>query len=377
MENDFWTVLSQGNKGGAGAQTGQGGTAATTVSGRSTVPANPVLEALTQRLLGQTQGVSSSATSNLQRTINEAIAGTQQSGDLTTQRLQSERSREVAFMQDRNAAQYTNALESRSGYATQIAGLRELTETTEKSVRDLDQRYQEAILANDANTAKAISDLRIQKLAFQQEQEQNYFNNLISVAGMHTQTIGQMMQNEQFWAGQEQAERQFVTEMAQSQYQFNKNLAIQYKEIGLQEQELDIARERNQISWAELAARKAELKGNQNNLTTQMFINQRLMAMKEQGVNLDATDKLQMTGELYAEIITANPNFSLDQETFSGLVNQGYVNAAMTDVPPIYETQRSGGLFSGAGSELGRAYGNMFGPTFDLLLGSKQQVRVN
>jgi hypothetical protein len=119
---DFQQVLEQVQSASAGV-TQPGGTRDTS---------NPVVAALAERLTQQGQGISTSASSEIQATIANAMGDVTRAGEATSARLQSERGREVGFAQDRGAAQFTTALEGRSGYATQVAGLRELTETTEK-----------------------------------------------------------------------------------------------------------------------------------------------------------------------------------------------------------------------------------------------------
>ena len=191
MEDELQRIISQTQ---SASRTGR------PVQTQGTEP-NPVIDALTQRLLQQGQGISSSATSNIQSEIQAAMAGVQQAGEATAQRIQSERQREVGFAQDRASARLTGAMEARSGFATQVAGFRELTDTTEKSVRDLDQRYQEAMLANDANTANQLSQLRMQKLEFLQEQEQNFFSNLMQTAALQEQQASRAQEMSMFERG--------------------------------------------------------------------------------------------------------------------------------------------------------------------------------
>lgn len=183
-------------------------------------PANPVLEALTTRLTGQNQGVATSASSNLQNTIEQAVRETQQAGDATAMQIQSERQREVGFAQDRAAARFTGALESRRGFATQVAGLRELTETTEKSLRDLDARYKEAILMNDAQTAERVAGLRIKSLEFAVEQEQNFFRNMLTLAGLFQAEESQNLER----ARQASDERRFFAGMQHEQFMLDRRL---------------------------------------------------------------------------------------------------------------------------------------------------------
>lgn len=189
---------------------------------------NPVLEALTARLTAQGQGIASSSQTNLQQSIADAIRGTERAGDLNRQRIESERGREVDFARDRAGATYTTALEGRSGYATQVAGLRELTETTEKSIRDLDQRYQEALLTNDANTASQIADLRIKKLEFAVQQEQNFYQNLFQLAGLEQGQEQMRREDERFFAGQKFEERMFEQKVFQDERNMMLGLAAEY-----------------------------------------------------------------------------------------------------------------------------------------------------
>lgn len=251
-----------------------------------------VLNMLTERLTQQGKGISTSASSNLQASINEAIASTQKAGELGAQRLQSEREREVSFAQDRAGATYTTALEGRTGYGTQVAALRELTETTEKSVRDLDKRYQEAILANDSATASTIAGMQMKKLEFQQQQEESFFRNMLQVADITSR-------EEQFYQSQKAEADRFSKQMAQSDDQFKQNLGIQYKELDLQSQELDIARERNQISWSELAAKKAELNKNKTNMTLKASLYDKMYKeVREKGVSPSNLDPLTIATDM-------------------------------------------------------------------------------
>jgi hypothetical protein len=172
--------------------------------------ANPLIEALTGALERQGEGISSSASTNLQAAMASAIGQTQRAGESTRMALESERNREVAFAEDRAGATITGALEQRTGFGTQVVALRELTETTEKSVRDLRQRYNELILQNDAATAQRVSDLEVKKLEFLQEQEQQFFSNMISAAGLVEQSLGRQQSADQFWAGLGQQESQFT-----------------------------------------------------------------------------------------------------------------------------------------------------------------------
>ena len=166
------------------------------------VPANDTLiSTLSEYLTKQGQGISTSGSSNITNAISEAIAGTQTAGALSSAALESQRQRELGFAQDRASATFTGAMEGRTGYATQVVALRELTETTQKSVRDLDMRYQEAIMSNDAATAQRVADLQMQKLQFLQEQEQNFFSNVLQMANLQETAASRQQQESQFQRG--------------------------------------------------------------------------------------------------------------------------------------------------------------------------------
>jgi len=172
----------------------------TNVPSAGDTSSDKLISALTDRLTRQGQGVSSSSSSQIQDAITGAMSDIKESGALTDKRLQSERMREVSFARDRAGTTYTAALEGRTGYATQVAGLRELTDTTEKSIRDLDQRYQEAIMSNDANVSSQLAQLRVQKLDFLQKQEESFYNNLFQAAGLTLQQNAQKQAADQFSA---------------------------------------------------------------------------------------------------------------------------------------------------------------------------------
>lgn len=281
--------LGELNTGGQTKSSGSGGTKNTNQG---------LLDALTERLTSQGKGIVSSSTSGLQDALSGAISDTQKSGDLTRQALQSEREREVSFAQDRAAAQYTNALESRSGFATMTYGLRELTETTEKSIRDLDKRYQEAILTNDAATAQRVSDLRVKQLEMQQEAEARYMDNLFKAASMQ--------QNEyQFNASYDQAERQFADKFgldklaAERGYEIDKLRLAQDKDLAADElafKYASMAQDR-ELTLAQIDATLGK-KGGGNATEVTSYILDTLRTKQAEGRNTG--DRAQMAAETRA-----------------------------------------------------------------------------
>lgn len=246
---------------------------------------DPVMAALTERLTRQAEEGTSSSQSKVEGVIGQAIANTRESGQKSREALQIEREREVSFARDRGSAKFTDALESRTGYATQVAAFRELTETTEKSIRDLDQRYQQSILQSDAETASQIANLQVQKLRFQQEAEQNFFSNALALGGMNQQRQLAEQEMELTRKNMEQTKQFKMLEMANSQVQFAKNLGLKYQEMELAEQSLELDRQRLNLSRSEFSLRKKELEEEKNKTFIQGTVFSQLKAVAEESGN--------------------------------------------------------------------------------------------
>lgn len=325
MDNNLISVLTQGTNIGAGAAANSNGTVGASNVDKPTTQSNALLEALTKRLTQQGQGISSSSSTNLQDSINEAIGTTVQANELSRSALESERVRELGFARDRASATYTNAMESRSGYATQVQGLRELTETTEKSVRDLDMRYKELMLKGDSETAKLVSDLQIQKLKFQQEQEQNFFSNLLSAANLQQEAVGQQLQSEQFWTEMQVKQEQFVTELAQSNYQFEKNYGLNLQEMGLKEQQLELDRARYNLSVQEYNDKKKALTDEKNFTNTKAIIANGIKNRITSAGDVKFTKEQLLSPDFMLQM-KEQTGFDGSTEELAGLINEAYVD---------------------------------------------------
>ena len=340
MNEDLIKILTQNGLGAAANSSG-----ITTVNSKEEAPksgSNSVIDALAKRLTEQGKGISSSSSSNLQSEIDKAMKDISRAGTLTNRALQSEREREISFARDRAGATYTTALEGRTGYATQVAGLRELTETTEKSVRDLDKRYQEAIMASDANTATQLSNLRIQKLEFQQQQEQAFYSNLLAVGNLQEQALSRQQQSEQFWIKKQQEDTQFVAGLAQSSYQFEKNYGLSLQDMGIKEQQLEIERSRYNLSLREYNDKKKELAAEKERTQLQAIVSNKIRT------NLVGPD-----GKLVPKERLLTPNFMLEmkeQTNFDGTTEElaSIINGAYNDMISDKEFMSSVQPVSGA-----------------------------
>lgn len=326
---------------------------------------NTIADILAARLSEQASGISSSASSNLQASINNAISGTQTAGELSRRSLMSERDREVAFARNRQGAEITGALEGRTGYGTQRIALRELAETTEKEVKDLRQRYDELILQGDAATAQRVAELQVQKLEFLQAQEQNFYSNMIGVANLQQEALSQAQQNEQFYQAQQQADRQFRQSMQQSKYEFEQNYGLELERIDLQQQQIELQRQRNQISAAEYQLKRDELNNEKTLTNLEALVTQDI---KNKVASGEFTLEDFQTTEYLAQV-RANTGFDGDVDELSGVVNRSWnaVNSDETFMSDLnsgtVETARTGGVAGVVGgtapffSTVGSLYG--------------------
>ena len=141
--------------------------------------ADTLLKAMQDKALGSSDMVSSAKTG-----FEEAIASAQKAGAASTARIESQFDREIGFQKEQFGQQRTGALESRRGFATNTAALRALDERTEKSLRDLEQRKQELILAGESETAGRIGELQIKSIEFRQQAEQQMFSNVLNMGNL-------------------------------------------------------------------------------------------------------------------------------------------------------------------------------------------------
>lgn len=144
------------------------------------------MKAIQEKLLGQS-GVISSTNSKLEERLNNAIAGTQESAKKSNQLVTSTYDRQISDAAQTGQDNMINGRAAGAGGVLNIAALRELTSTTDKNLKDLEQRKQELILQNDANAASKVADLQFQALQFQQTAQQQVFSNLLGLGNFGIQ----------------------------------------------------------------------------------------------------------------------------------------------------------------------------------------------
>lgn len=168
---------------------------------------------LQQKLLGQSDIISSENT-NLENKINTAIKGIQTGQDASAQAITSQYDQNIQQARDTGQSKLTSALELQRGFASNVAGLKQLATDTDKQVQSLEQQKQQLILTGQANAASQISNLQIQAIQFQQQAQQQVFSNLLGMGNFAQQQQQAETQASQFKATQDFASQQAISTVA-------------------------------------------------------------------------------------------------------------------------------------------------------------------
>ena len=179
-----------------------------------TVDLSTLLSALQSRAFGESSITSSEDTGA--EKFATAIAETKKAGEASRARIESQADREIAFEKEQFKQQRESAT-ARTGGAFNTAALKQLDERTEKSLKDMEQRKKELILAGESETARQISTLQVQEIAFKQQAEQQAFSNMLGIAG-----LGLSIQQA------EQQKIQFSQQMKFSEDSAKSQIALQY-----------------------------------------------------------------------------------------------------------------------------------------------------
>jgi len=140
-----------------------------------------IFSALQSSLLDSADLVSSSD-SGIESAIKKSIAGVRDARDANASRIQNEAAQQAANIQRTGLIQQTDAVEGRRGFATQTAVLRNILNTTNQELKDLDTRKQDLLMQGEAEAASQISSLQLESLQQAQTAKQNAINNMINLS---------------------------------------------------------------------------------------------------------------------------------------------------------------------------------------------------
>lgn len=144
---------------------------------------NSLMSVLQEKLINSSSIISSEDT-NLEKMIGNAVSSIKENNTNSNKVIDSKFNREIGVAKEDQAAQITNQLEQGRGFAINIGALRKLTETTDKEIKDLEQRKQELMMQGDVEASKQITDLQIKAYELRANSIEKTFSNLLSYGSL-------------------------------------------------------------------------------------------------------------------------------------------------------------------------------------------------
>ena len=145
-----------------------------------------LMEELTGRLMGQGDVVRSGA-DRIGEAFESAREDIEAGAEAVETGVGARFDRLRAETQDMSELRQRAFDESRQGFATNNAMLKELRKESDKKVKELERMEQEALAQNQHQTAQQLSQLRLQELQFEQQAEQQIFDNMVQSIGVGLQ----------------------------------------------------------------------------------------------------------------------------------------------------------------------------------------------
>lgn len=271
--------------------------------------ANDFMKAIQEKLLGQS-GIISSTNSELESRLTAAISGVKKSTEASSARIESQFGRELGYTKEAAGEALTAGRAAGSGGVLNLAALRELTNTTDKQLKDLETRKQELILANDSAGAAKVAELEMTALDFRQKAQQQVFSNLLGLGnfGIQSATEARLARTQTF-----QEEQAMNTIALQYGVKINpgdtmQSIVNRAMPFATKVQQLELAKLQSEINRANAEAAKA-LKGDTNGVTDLS-----IPTLVNQALLFDAEGKTPITDQEYGNLIgTITKAGKLDQ----------------------------------------------------------------
>lgn len=135
-----------------------------------------------QNTLLQNADLVSSGDSNIESAIGSAVSRINEGQAAQANRINSEAAEQSRSIQRSGLIQQTDAVEGRRGFATQTAVLRNILNTTNQELKDLETRRQDLLQSGEAEAASQIAQLQVQSLQLAQQAKQNAVSNMINLS---------------------------------------------------------------------------------------------------------------------------------------------------------------------------------------------------
>jgi len=167
--------------------------------------------AVNQKLMSSLDIISSEPTA-LEKTIQESISGLESAKNTNATGIKAFYEQQRADVLAKGDITATTALEARSGFGTINAILQNVKTDTERQLKDLDLREQQALAIGNAEIASQIANLKVQQLQFQQQAQQQAFTQLLGIGSYVQQQDQLSLQQQQQKAQQAQSAIEFLVQ---------------------------------------------------------------------------------------------------------------------------------------------------------------------
>ena len=168
----------------------------------------------------QQQGIISSAEQDVTRLIREAQGTIKGGAEAGAAAITSQYDREKGYQAEDNARTIDTAREAQRGFATNTALLRQIQESGDKSIKDLEMRKQELILQGNSAAANSLAALQVKEAESLVQNRQQVFQNLISMAGLGLQAGSLQLQKAQMERGMYEFDQGMQAKLGETALQY-------------------------------------------------------------------------------------------------------------------------------------------------------------
>ena len=133
-----------------------------------------------------TEALPSFDESKIRGAASESRTLLQKYTDLNKQRIESEGKTAIGEERELQEQKKKSELSAREGFGTNISAVRELEKTGQKRIAALEKAQNDALMSNQMESARNLSDLRFKEEELVTTGRQNFFSNLLGLAGFET-----------------------------------------------------------------------------------------------------------------------------------------------------------------------------------------------
>src|SRR3990167_4893150 len=147
-----------------------------------------LMKSIQDKLLSQGDIVTSGQT-DLEEFIKGQATSLKEAQQKTATGIEAAYTRAKTETAEVGATKLTSQREQQRGYAVNQGVIKQIEEDTQRNLKDLDLRKQEALASGAMDVAEKISGLQLQAMSYAQTAKQNAFQNILSLGNFGLQTF--------------------------------------------------------------------------------------------------------------------------------------------------------------------------------------------